>query len=238
MRRGIVIAALGYAIISVGAATSWTFSRSYAAAVTGSEAENVQMNPALIREIQFMLLRLGLDPGPIDGAVGPQTNRAVHEFQHQAGLPVADLANVGTISIEFLTRLRDQAARAIFSNKQAPLSPSGSTALGSPPPTSTASAAVVPVPVRPAPDRFAACPFNPSDFRIGDTQYTPDKFLRVGFGGSTAQAVTNLKERLDEARQLAENIGGAALAEVQRQARVLSYFDCRLKIEQASTNNR
>ena len=237
MRREIVIAALGYAIISAGAITSWTFSRSHAA-VTGNQAGNVQMNPALIREMQFMLLRLGLDPGPIDGAVGPLTNRAVHEFQQQAGLPVADLANEGTISIEFLTRLRDQAARAIFSNKQAPQSSPGSTALGSPTSRSAAPAAVVPVPVQPAPDRFAACAFNPSDFRIGDTQYTPDKFLRVGFGGSTAQAVTSLKERLDEARQLAENIGGAALAEVQRQARVLDYFDCRLKIEQASANNK
>ncbi len=238
MQRGIAIAALSYAIIFTSATTFWTFSRSYAAAVTGSEAENAQMNPALIREIQFMLLRLGLDPGPIDGAVGPQTNRAVHEFQHQAGLPVADLANVGTISIEFLTRLRDQAARAIFSNKRAPQSSPGSTALGSPTPTNTTPAAVAPVPVQPAPDRFAACPFNPRDFRIGDTQYTPDKFLRVGFGGSTARAVSSLKERLDEARQLAENIGGAALAEVQRQARVLNYFDCRLKIEQASADKK
>jgi hypothetical protein len=46
--------------------------------------------------------------------------------------------------------------------------------------------------------------------------------------------VANLKDRLNEARQLAENIGGSALAEVQRQARVLNYFTCRLKIEQGS----
>ena len=233
MRRGITIAALGYAIISAAAITSGALNRSYAAE-TGSEDENVQTTPALIREIQFMLLRLGLDPGPIDGVVGRQTNGAVHEFQSQAGLPVADLANMGTVSREFLTRLRDQASRAIFSNRQAPQSSPGSTALGSPAPPSAAPGAVVPAPVQPAPDRFAACPFNPSDFRIGDTQYTPDKFLQVGFDGSTARAVTSLKERLDEARQLAKNIGGAALAEVQRQARVLDYFDCRLKIEQAA----
>ena len=237
MWRGITIVVLSSAIVVAAAITSGALDRSYSAE-TGSGAESVPLNPALIREIQFMLLRLELHPGPIDGAVGPQTNRAVHEFQHQAGLPVADLANEGTISTEFLTRLRDQAARAIFSNKQAPQSSPGSTALGSPPPTSTAPAAVVPVPIQPAPDRFAACAFNPSDFRIGDTQYTPDKFLRVGFGGSTAQAVASLRERLDEARQLAENIGGAALAEVQRQARVLDYFDCRLKIEQASANSK
>jgi hypothetical protein len=43
-----------------------------------------------------------------------------------------------------------------------------------------------------------------------------------------------LKDRLNEARQIAGNIGGAALTEVQRQSRVLDYFTCRLKIEQAS----
>jgi hypothetical protein len=41
-----------------------------------------------------------------------------------------------------------------------------------------------------------------------------------------------LKDRLTEARQIAGNIGGSALSEVQRQARVLDYFNCRLKIEQ------
>ena len=41
-----------------------------------------------------------------------------------------------------------------------------------------------------------------------------------------------LKERLNEARQIAGNIGGSALGEVQRQARVVDYFNCRLKIEQ------
>ncbi|MBV8735789.1 MAG: peptidoglycan-binding protein [Alphaproteobacteria bacterium] len=237
MLRGITIAALGYAIISVAAITSGILNQSYAAE-TGSEDQNVQMTPALIREIQFMLLRLGLDPGPIDGVVGRQTNGAVNEFQRQAGLPVTDLANTGTVSMAFLTRLREQAERAIFSNQQAPQPSPGSTALGSPAPIKAAPDTAVPGLVKPPPDRFAACPFNPGDFRIGDTQYTPDKFLQVGFGGSTARAVTSLKERLDEARQLAENVGGPALAEVQRQARVLDYFDCRLKIEQAATDKK
>ena len=46
------------------------------------------------------------------------------------------------------------------------------------------------------------------------------------------------RDRLNEARQLAENIGGAALAEVQRQARVLNYFSCRLKVEQAADEKK
>jgi hypothetical protein len=49
--------------------------------------------------------------------------------------------------------------------------------------------------------------------------------------------VTDLGKRLDEARQLAEHIGGTALIEVQRQARVLTYFECRLNIERASGSN-
>jgi peptidoglycan hydrolase-like protein with peptidoglycan-binding domain len=235
MWRGITIAVLSSAIIVAAAITSGALNRSYPAEME-SGAKSVPLNPALIREIQFMLLRLGMDPGPIDGVAGRQTNYAVHEFESQSGLPIADLENVGTVSTEFLSRLRDQAARAIFSNKEAPQASPGSTALGSPATTNAAPGAAAPAPIQPSPDRFAACPFNPNDFRIGDTQYTPDKFLQVGFDGSTARAVASLKDRLDEARQLAENIGGAALAEVQRQARVLSYFNCRLKIEQAAAN--
>jgi len=46
--------------------------------------------------------------------------------------------------------------------------------------------------------------------------------------------VSMLKDRLNEARQIAGNIGGSALTEVQRQSRVLDYYNCRLKIEQES----
>jgi hypothetical protein len=46
--------------------------------------------------------------------------------------------------------------------------------------------------------------------------------------------VAGLTDRLHEARQLALQIGGPALTEVQRPAKVLDYFKCRLKIEEAS----
>lgn len=231
MRCEIILTGIGCAIFFAAAIICETCDWSYAAEMA-TETQNAQMSPALIREIQFMLLRLGMDPGPIDGVVGPQTNRAVHEFQRQAGLPIADLVNVGTMPMSLLSRLRDQAAKAMFPGHAAATS---APAPGSAAPPSSAAAPVAPAPMpaKPAPDRFAACPYNPEDFRIGETQYTPERFLRIGFGGSTARAVTSLKERLDEARQLAKNIGGPALAEVQRQARVLHYFDCRLKIEQA-----
>jgi len=219
--RDTVAGALGCIVISLAAIAAGS-APSYAAGAV-VEAQDVEANSALVREIQFMLLRLGMDPGPIDGVAGPQTLRAVHKFQAQSGLPATELVNDGKISAVFLARLRDETSRVLFGGGKKPeVSPEVAT----PPAVAVAPA--------PAPDPFAACTFNPTDFRIGATEYTPDKFLQVGFDGSTARAVASLKDRLDEARQLAENLGGSALAEVQRQARVLNYFNCRLKIEQAS----
>ncbi len=216
--------AIALAAIAVGSPSSH-------AAVVATEAQDVAANTALVREIQFMLLRLGMDPGPIDGIVGPQTLGAVRKFQAKSGLPIADLINDAKISAVFLARLRAEASRAILGGEKRPeVSPEAVT----PSPVAVAPAR----PPAPPPDPFAACTFNPADFRIGATEYTPDKFLQVGFDGSTARAVASLKDRLDEARQLAENLGGSALAEVQRQARVLNYFNCRLKIEQASDGKK
>jgi peptidoglycan hydrolase-like protein with peptidoglycan-binding domain len=215
--------AIAWAAIAVGSPLS------HAAGIP-TEARDVEANPALVREIQFMLLRLAMDPGPIDGVVGPQTLSAVRKFQTKSGLPVSDLVNDGKISAVFLARLRGEASRAILGGEKKPeVSPEVAT----PSPVAVA-------PAKPAlpPDPFATCTFNPADFRIGATEYTPEKFLQVGFDGSTARAVASLTDRLDEARQLAENLGGSALAEVQRQARVLNYFNCRLKIEQASDGKK
>lgn len=192
-----------------------------AAEVVG-KTENLDVTPSLVREIQFMLLRLGMEPGPIDGVIGPQTTGAWRKFQQDTGLPQVDLINGGKIPATALTRLRMEASRVIFEGERKP------EAL---PATPAPPAAAVP-PTAPAPDRFAACPFHAEDFRIGTTQYTPEKYLQEGFDGSTARAVSMLKDRLNEARQIAGNIGGSALTEVQRQARVLDYFTCRLKIEQ------
>jgi peptidoglycan hydrolase-like protein with peptidoglycan-binding domain len=190
--------------------------------------ETVTATPALVREIQFMLLTVGVDPGPIDGNAQQLTNRAAHIFQARAGLPISDVSNTGPISVAFVERLRQEAAKVMFkAPAPAPPPPVAVTPPVSPP-------AVPPAPRPPPPDRFASCPFTPQDFHVGGKQYTAQNFLDDGFGGSTARAVTNLRNRLDEARQLAERIGGAALLEVQRQARVLAYFECRLKIEQDS----
>jgi peptidoglycan hydrolase-like protein with peptidoglycan-binding domain len=226
-RRDLVAGLLG--TIAVSLAMLMSISAPFHAASVAAEARDVEVNAALIREIQFMLSRLGIDPGPIDGIAGPQTLRAVGKFQAQSGLPAADLVNGGKISAVFVERLRSEASRAILGGEKKGLDvPEPQAAPPSP------VAVAPPQPTAPAPDPFAACPFNSGDFRIGATEYTPDKFLQVGFDGSTARAVTSLTTRLDEARQIAGSIGGAALGEVQRQARILAYFSCRLKIEQAS----
>jgi hypothetical protein len=193
-------------------------------------AEEVEVDPALIREIQFMLLRLGMDPGPIDGIAGPKTTKAFLTFVERSGIPVQPLVNGGRIPVALLARLRTQASRVILGDEAKPET-STAPAVVSPPRPAAAS------PAQPT-DRFADCSYQPEDFRIGNTQYTPDKYLQEGFDGSTARAVAMLKDRLNEARQLASSIGGAALAEVQRQARVLDYFTCRLKIEEASATKK
>jgi hypothetical protein len=187
-----------------------------------TKADDVEVNPSLVREIQFMLLRLGMEPGPIDGVIGPQTTRAWRKFQLDTGQPQTDLVNGGKIPASALAGLRSEASRVIFEGERRT----------EPPPTPPAPTAAPAEVAAAVPDRFAACPFSATDFRIGNMQYTPDKYLQEGFEGSTTRAVAMLKDRLNEARQLAGNIGGSALGEVQRQARVLDYFSCRLKIEQ------
>jgi peptidoglycan hydrolase-like protein with peptidoglycan-binding domain len=223
--RDIVLCAMGWVAIAMSAMTACP-ARSYAAeAVSG--VEEIEITPSLVREIQFMLLRIGIDPGPIDGVVGPQTTGAFRRFQERADLPVRELVNGGRVSMGVLTRLRGEASRVIFESDKKPEPASAPAKLP------TAALPSAPPPAE-KPDRFAACAFNPEDLRIGATQYTPDKYLQVGFDGSTARAVSMLKDRLNEARQIAGNIGGSALTEVQRQSRVLDYFSCRLKIEQGS----
>jgi peptidoglycan hydrolase-like protein with peptidoglycan-binding domain len=225
--RNLVAGLLGTGAVSLAVLIS--ISAPLHAISAAAEARDVEVNAALIREIQFMLARIGIDPGPIDGIAGQQTLRAVGKFQAQSGLPAGDLVSGGKISAAFLDRLRSEASRVILGGDKKPVE------APEPQPASPSPVAVAaPPPAVPAPDPYAACPLNPGDFRIGATEYTPDKFLQVGFDGSTARAVASLKDRLDEARQIAGSIGGSALAEVQRQARILAYFSCRLKIEQGS----
>ena len=56
---------------------------------------------ATIAEIQQLLARRGLDPGPADGIVGARTIQAIEEYQRDAGI-----ATTGVPSRALLTRLR------------------------------------------------------------------------------------------------------------------------------------
>jgi peptidoglycan hydrolase-like protein with peptidoglycan-binding domain len=212
---------------------------------SSADAPSLTATPSLIREIQFMLLSLGFDPGPLDGNARQLTNRAVHLFQQRSGLPDSDVVNNQPISPVFLEKLRQEVAQVLFKGTrpeaQGPVKAiappqTPPPQIPSPPTPLPAEASVAPPKPAPAPpDRFAACSYSPQDFLIGGQQYTPEAFLDEGFDGATSRAVANLRQRLEEARQIAEKIGGPALLEVQRQAHVLTYFECRQKIEQAST---
>jgi peptidoglycan hydrolase-like protein with peptidoglycan-binding domain len=189
--------------------------------------DSIAATPTLVRQVQFLLLSIGSDPGPIDGVPRQQTNNAVRQFEQKSGLPEADLVRDGRVSAAFLDHLRAQAS-TILLGPQKPAPPGPTAALPA------ISVPAGPTPPVPSPvDRFAACPFTAADFRIGGTQYTPDSFLQT-LGGSPADAVASLTDRLQEARRLALQIGGPALTEVQRQAKVLDYLKCRLKIEEES----
>lgn len=201
----------------------------------------VRATPALVREIQFMLLNVGIDPGPIDGNAGQFTNRAVRLFEEQSALPAGELVNGGPIPAAFLEALRHKAAEALL--KDAKPEPTAAAAAVQPQPASAPSPPVANVAAPPAsapapPDKFASCRYQTEDFHVGGRQYTPQAFLDEGFDGVTARAVTALRQRLEEARQIAKNLGGPALQEVQRQAHVLAYFECRQNIEQGTTANK
>jgi peptidoglycan hydrolase-like protein with peptidoglycan-binding domain len=202
--------------------------RPHSPSAEATVGDAITATPALVRQVQFLLLSIGSDPGPIDGVPRQLTNNAVRQFEQKSGLPQADLVHEGQISTAFLGHLRAQAS-AVLLGPQKPAPPAPTAAL-----SAVSAPAVAARPTQPV-DRFAACPFTAADFRIGGTQYTPDSFLKTGFGGSTADAVADLRNRLQEARRLALQIGGPALTEVQRQAKVLDYLECRLKIENAST---
>jgi Putative peptidoglycan binding domain len=45
--------------------------------------------PAEIQQVQARLKAVGLDPGPLDGTWGPQTEAALRIYQQQRGLPVS-----------------------------------------------------------------------------------------------------------------------------------------------------
>jgi len=224
------------AVVAVLLLPTLAAERGWAQHPTEAGEPSLTATPNLIREIQFMLSTVGIDPGPLDGNSRQLTNRAIHLFQQRSGLPITDIVNDGQIPAAFVDRLRNEAAQALLKSTAPPVAAAASAAAPPPlsaPPVTPAPAVQRAAPAAPPPDRFATCTYSTEDFRIGAKQYTPQTLLDEGFDGVTARAVANMRQRLDEARQIADKIGGPALVEVQRQAHVLAYFECRQKIEQA-----
>src|SRR5215468_11472923 len=113
MRGGDTIAGL-LGCIAISLMTIAVGSVPLQAAGLATEAQDVEATTALIREIQFMLLRLGMDPGPIDGIAGPQTIKAFQKFEERSGLPTTSVISGGRISATVLGRLRTEVSRAIL----------------------------------------------------------------------------------------------------------------------------
>src|ERR1700756_25614 len=67
--------------------------------------------PGLVREIQHMLARLGLNSGPADGNPKQRTNPAGRLFEETHTRPVADLKRGEKFPAGFIALLRDEAAR-------------------------------------------------------------------------------------------------------------------------------
>jgi len=67
-------------------------------------AATIESEHAIVSRIQKILLRLGHNPGPIDGLFGPRTQRAIRKYQRTAGLRVD-----GKLSRELLARLKNAA---------------------------------------------------------------------------------------------------------------------------------
>src|SRR5690242_16224849 len=116
--RAIVLSVLG--CVAVAAAGIPPSSAQRPAGEAASGAEEVEATPSLVREIQFMLLRIGIDPGPIDGVVGPQTAGAFRKFEERMGLPVRELANGARVPANVLAQLRGEASRVMFDSTKKP----------------------------------------------------------------------------------------------------------------------
>jgi peptidoglycan hydrolase-like protein with peptidoglycan-binding domain len=63
-------------------------SSSAQAAPAGAQTAAVNSSGSVVREVQSSLARLGYDPGPVDGAMGPNTAAAIRGYQQQNGLLV------------------------------------------------------------------------------------------------------------------------------------------------------
>lgn len=103
----IFIAAM--ASVSLGACTSWLYGEqeSQPTASGGQSAPQAQhaqgavpkaASERLLRNIQQQLQAKGMDPGPIDGIWGPQTQSALEQFQQDQGIQASGQINADTLA--------------------------------------------------------------------------------------------------------------------------------------------
>lgn len=107
-----------------------------------------------VGEVQAGLLRIGYDPGPVDGIMGPRTRNAIRAFQQAEGLPVT-----GTIDPPFAGALRQELARAGI--RPSPGVTPGLDTLPSARPPSTESAPLAPPTARSGTATASAEPLPP-----------------------------------------------------------------------------
>ena len=78
------------------------------------QGQDVVVDPAEVRAAQQALLRIGVDPGPVDGVFGPATFSAVEIFQEDSGMNVTGLLTRNTEqSILRRAAMRDAKPRAV-----------------------------------------------------------------------------------------------------------------------------
>lgn len=85
------------------------------AANSTAQAKDLEMDavPALtsdgIRTVQQALQKKGIDPGPIDGILGPQTEQAVRKFQDSYGISASGRIDNQTLYALGQTQLAGEA---------------------------------------------------------------------------------------------------------------------------------
>ena len=75
--------------------------------VTGKAAAANGGDPSSVKAVQQVLANLGYSPGPVDGAMGDATSRAISAFQHDRKIP-----ETGRITPELLDELERVTGRA------------------------------------------------------------------------------------------------------------------------------
>jgi cytochrome c peroxidase/peptidoglycan hydrolase-like protein with peptidoglycan-binding domain len=69
------------------------------------------LTPAQIQQAQARLKAVGLDPGPIDGVMGSQTEAALRAYQQQRGLPVSGQLDAATFQALLATSVGPEAVQ-------------------------------------------------------------------------------------------------------------------------------